>query len=193
MARVVPALLAAAVAVAAAGCGGSGQAGGLTTSTTPTTGTTTTTPASTQPVTSTATAAATALMNGLAVGRHDTYDRVVFTFKNVVPGYKVSYVQPPIHEDGSGKTLDVKGLAFVDVRMEPASGFDLNTGEGVLVYKGPRRISGADAGTSVVQDVVRSGDFEAVLTWTIGLSRQVGFTVQTLTAPPRLVVDFDNS
>ena len=76
--------------------------------------------------------------------------------------------------------------------MEPASGFDLATGEGVLVYKGPKRISGADAGTSVVQDVVRTGDFEAVLTWTIGLSDPVDFRVLTLASPPRLAVDFRN-
>lgn len=148
--------------------------------------------ASTNPVTSTATAAETALMTRLAVGRHEGYDRVTFTFKNTAPGYRVAYVQPPFHEDGSGKTVAVDGSAFVQVRMEPASGFDLATGEGVLVYKGPKRISGADAGTSVVQDVVRTGDFEAVLTWTIGLSDPVDFRVLTLASPPRLAVDFRN-
>jgi hypothetical protein len=76
--------------------------------------------------------------------------------------------------------------------MEPASGFDTSVAEGELVYTGPRRISGADAGTSVVREVVRTGDFEAVLTWAIGLSDRVDFRVLTLDGPPRLVVDFRN-
>ena len=71
------------------------------------------------------------------MGRHEGYDRVVFQFKNTLPGYKVEYVQPPLKEDGSGNPVEIKGNAFVVVRMEPASGFDLNTGEGVMVYKGP--------------------------------------------------------
>jgi hypothetical protein len=77
--------------------------------------------------------------------------------------------------------------------MQPASGFDLNSGEGKIVYKGPKRISGADAGTSVVKDVVRTGDFESVLAWTIGLADKVGYKVQKLESPPRLVIDFDSA
>jgi hypothetical protein len=86
----------------------------------------------------------------------------------------------------------IAGNHFVVVRMEPASGFDLNTAEGVIVYEGPRRISGSDTGTSVVREVVRTGDFEAVLTWAIGLEDRVDFRVLTLDDPPRLVVDFRN-
>jgi hypothetical protein len=76
--------------------------------------------------------------------------------------------------------------------MEPASGFDLNTGEGVMVYKGPRRIDGSATGTSVVLELVRTGDFEAVLTWAVGLSDKVDFRVQTAASPLRLIVDFRN-
>jgi hypothetical protein len=128
----------------------------------------------------------------IAVGRHEGYDRVVFQFKNTLPGYRVEYVEPPLKEDGSGKPVSVKGSAVVVVRMEPASGFDLNTAEGVMVYKGPRRIEGASAGTSVVEELVRTGDFEAVLSWAIGLSDKVDFRVTTATSPARLIVDFRN-
>jgi hypothetical protein len=148
--------------------------------------------ASTTPVEGAASGSDTALLERVAVGRHEGYDRVVFQFKNALPGYKVEYVQPPLKEDGSGNPVQIKGNAFVVVRMEPASGFDLNTGEGVMVYKGPKRIDGSAAGTSVVQEVVRTGDFEAVLTWAIGLSDKVDFRVGTATSPPRLIVDFRN-
>jgi hypothetical protein len=133
-----------------------------------------------------------ALLERIAVGRHEGYDRVVFQFKNVLPGYSVKYTTEPLKEDGSGNPVQIKGAAVVVVRMEPASGFDLNTGEGVMVYKGPRRIDGSAAGTSVVQELVRTGDFEAVLTWAIGLSDKVDFRVRTATSPARLIVDFRN-
>lgn len=126
------------------------------------------------------------------MGRHEGYDRVVFEFKNVLPGYSVKYTTEPLKEDGSGNPVNVKGAAVVVVRMEPASGFDLNTGEGVMTYKGPRRFEGSAAGTSVVQELVRIGDFEAVLSWAIGLSDKVDFRVRTATSPPRLIVDFRN-
>ena len=148
--------------------------------------------ASTTPVEGAANSSDTALLERVAVGRHEGYDRVVFQFRNALPGYKVEYVQPPLKEDGSGNPVTIKGDALVVVRMEPASGFDLNTGEGVMTYKGPKRIDGSSSGTSVVQEVVRTGDFEAVLTWAIGLSDKVDFRVRTATSPSRLIVDFRN-
>ena len=194
-------MLVSAALVVASGCGGSGKssapAGGESVSSS---STTTTTTAGTDPLegagTTTVEGAAsgqeTALLERIALGRHEGYDRVVFQFKNQLPGYRVSYVQPPLKEDGSGNPVSVAGNAIVLVRMEPASGFDLNTGEGVMVYKGPKRIEGSSAGTSVVQQLVRSGDFEAVLSWAIGLSDKVDFRVTTATSPARLIVDFRN-
>jgi hypothetical protein len=148
--------------------------------------------AGTEPVSATPAASEIALLERVAVARHEGYDRVVFQFRNVLPGYRVEYVEPPLRQDGSGNVVEVAGRAFVVVRMEQASGFDLGTAEGVLVYKGPRRISGAEAGTSVVREVVRIGDFEAVLNWAIGLDYRVDFRVLTLDGPPRLVVDVRN-
>jgi hypothetical protein len=133
-----------------------------------------------------------ALLDRIAVGRHEGYDRVVFQFRNGLPGYRIEYVDPPLKEDGSGNPVSVQGNAIVLVRMDPASGFDLNTGEGVMVYKGPKRIHGSAAGTSVVQELVRTGDFEAVLSWAVGLSDKVDFLVRTATSPARLIVDFRN-
>ena len=135
------------------------------------------------------TAPAIALLERVAVGRHEGYDRVVFQFRgDGLPGSRVQYLPPPLHEDGSGNAVTVAGTAFAVVRMEPASGFDLNSGEGELVYKGPKRVPGA----SVVREVVRTGDFEAVLTWAVGVEGKVDFRVLTLSSPSRLVVDFRN-
>jgi hypothetical protein len=92
-------------------------------------------------------------------------DRVTFTFEGDLPGYRVGYVERPITEDGSGEEVTVDGGAVLGVRFEPASGFDL-TGEGRQVFTGPTRL---DLATTAVLDVVRTGDFEAVLQWAIGV------------------------
>jgi hypothetical protein len=201
VARLVPTALLSATLVAASGCGStekSSSPAGVSSAPTSTATTTTTTGidplagAGTTPVKGSATGSETALLERIALGRHEGYDRVVFQFRNELPGYRVEYVQPPLKEDGSGNPVSVAGNAIVVVRMEPASGFDLDTGEGVLVYKGPKRIEGSNAGTSVVQELVRAGDFEAVLSWAIGLSDKVDFRVTTATSPARLIVDFRN-
>jgi hypothetical protein len=179
---VTASLVIAAAAAGASGCGGSDGGSGID----PLEG------AGTTSVSAGAEGPETALLDRVAVGRHEGYDRVVFQFRNALPGYRVEYVQPPLHEDGSGNRVDVAGSAFVLVRMEPASGFDLATGEGELVYRGPRRITGSQTGTSAVREVVRTGDFEAVLSWAVGLGDRVDFRVLRLAGPPRLVVDFRN-
>ena len=203
---VVVALLAAAAAAGASGCGGSGTRTVTTTvPAAPTTTTPTTTAARTEPAetggidtmpgagTTAVTAPAqggAALLAAIGLARHEGYDRVVFQFANRLPGYRIAYVRPPFHEDGSGKPIAVDGGAFVFVRMEPASGYDLANDK--LVYQGPRRITGAAHGTSIVREAVRTGDFESVLGWVVGVEEQVDFRVLRLQDPPRLVLDFRN-
>ncbi len=143
------------------------------------------------PVEEDATASGISFLTDVTVGRHEGFDRVVFTFSgNGVPGYRVEYVDPPIIADGSGEEIDVNGDFFLHVRMEPAAGF--NTETGLPTYNGPSPISGSSAGTSQIREVERTGDFEAVVGWAIGLSDRVAFRVDTLTSPSRLVVDVQN-
>jgi hypothetical protein len=180
------------VAAALAGCAGSDdEAASTTTAPTTTASTTTEEPfdGGTGTVTAPAEIAETALLERVALAGHDGYDRVVFQFRNGLPGYRVEYVEPPLREDGSGNVVKLEGKAFVVVRMEPASGFDLTVPEGELVYTGPRRIAGN--GTSVVREIARTGDFEAVLAWGVGLGARVPFRVFTLDEPARIVVDFE--
>jgi hypothetical protein len=183
---------AATLALVGLGCGGSDDNQGTSTTSATTTATEPTTTGEvfeggTEPVTAPAEISETALLERVAVAGHEGYDRVVFQFRNGLPGYRVEYVDPPLREDGSGNVVDLEGNAFLVVRMEPASGFDLTVPEGKLIYTGPRRIAGD--GTSTVREIVRTGDFEAVLTWAIGLEARVPFRVLTLDDPSRIVVD----
>ena len=185
------AVIAAALGLVALGCGSSDDEPGASTSSATTTTEPTTTgevfEGGTEPVTAPAEISETALLERVAVAGHEGYDRVVFQFRNGLPGYRVAYVDPPLREDGSGNVVDLEGNAFVVVRMEPASGFDLSVPEGELIYTGPKRLPGP--GTPVLE-VVRTGDFEAVLTWAVGLVGRVPYRVLTLENPSRIVVDF---
>ncbi len=142
--------------------------------------------ASTDPVVEKGSATETALLTTIDVAQHDGYERVVFEFANEIPGYDVRYVDRPVIADGSGNEVEVAGTHVLIVRMEPALDADLTQEEAPTTYTGPTRFSPE---TSVIAELVRTGGFEAVLTWAIGTNAEARFLVTTLAGPPRLVID----
>ena len=191
------AVLAALAAVQLAACGEETQDAGRTTATAPATTTATTAQdgidtmpgASTRPVHAPATGDEVALLTDVRAARHEGFDRVVFEFRNALPGYDVRYMSGPVREDGSGKAVTLAGNHVARIRMENALDADLTQEDAPLTYTGPRRFR---PGTPVVAELARVGGFEAVLTWAAGLQDRVDFRVSTLSAPARLVVDFRN-
>jgi hypothetical protein len=188
-------LVAVAAALLLSGCGGKDDEAPLGTTTTATgttdtttTGTTTTglEGASTEPAVATASGDAVALLTAVRAARHDGYDRVVFEFRNVAPGYDVRYVQKPVHADASGEEVDVKGTAALVVRMEPALDADLTQESAPRTYLGPQRFT---PGTAVVAELARTGGFESVLTWAVGVDERRPFKVTRLDSPARIVID----
>ncbi|MCU1357550.1 MAG: hypothetical protein JWM89_2968 [Acidimicrobiales bacterium] len=132
----------------------------------------------------------TALLRAVRVGRNVGFERIVFEFEGSSrPGYRIRWIDGPVTADGSGNVVSVAGAAHLEMIMEPASGVDMQDGH--LTYTGPDRILVTQQ-TKLLRDLVRTGDFEAVLTWVAGASRRVPFRVQTLSAPTRLVVDLQD-
>jgi hypothetical protein len=124
------------------------------------------------------TANATASMTALRVAGQAGFDRVVIEFSGTgAPGVKVDYDNQPV-ADGSGAPIAVQGVTTLKVRLFPATSIE---------YTGQGRVTASD--TKNITEVVRGGDFEAVLTWFVGLRTKAPFRVTVLQNPTRVVVD----
>lgn len=179
------------LSIAAAGCGDdddSSSAPKSTTSTSTTTTSTSSVPTSsttaflgaTTPTSIASHASATALLTAVTVG-----DGVVtFTFRSDVPGIDAQFVDPPITQDASGAKVDVDGDAFLRVRMEPASAVDLSKDPFEETYRGPDRLRG----TGPIAEVVKTGDFEANLSWVIGLASRRPYRVEVADSTVRVYI-----
>jgi hypothetical protein len=193
MTRARPTALALALLFLLASCGGDGGPKSATTttrngspsSTTAGPATTTREGASTSPVSVPARQPVAHLV-AVRAAHQPGSDRVVFEFTEQVPGYKVAYSPRPI-VGTSGQEVAVAGGAVLVVRMEQASGADLGGDQASATYKGPARFK--PTGASAVQELARVEDFEAVLTWAVGVAAEAPYKVSTLSGPPRLVID----
>lgn len=113
-----------------------------------------------------------AFLTGVAIERGDCA-RVTFAFEQDVPGYRVAYepAETALVEDGSGRRIALPGDAFLVVRLEPAMTAHISDdGSLTPTYEGPRRFAGDPA-------VVKTGDFEGVVRWTIGVGEARPFDV----------------
>lgn len=117
----------------------------------------------------------------VTAGHHPGFDRVVFRFSGNLPRRRhVRYVSRLI-ADGSGRRIPIAGRAILQVILFPATAHTpTSTGAATarLAFALPN-----------VMTVVRSGDFESVLSYGIGLAARESFHVHTLTKPSRVVVD----
>jgi hypothetical protein len=132
-------------------------------------------------------------LKDVRVGAHNGFDRIVFEFKEPdpnpagnggIPRYEIRQAKPPFTEDPSDMPIDVEGDAFARIIFQGASGYDF---DGNATYDGPRRLT---PGFGTLAQVVEGGDFEATMTWLLGLSRPTCWQIQELHNPERLVIDF---
>jgi len=133
--------------------------------------------------TSTTAAAATTgpTLTGIRAAHHPGYDRVVFDFTGGLPTIRsVGYVSQLI-ADPSGQRVQIAGRAILKVTLRGANAHN-NAGQSTA----PARVAFA---LPNVMNVVRSGDFEAVTSYGIGLARRETVKVFTLRNPSRVVID----
>jgi hypothetical protein len=186
MARRVLLLVAVTVALLLGGCGGDDGDSAATT-------TATTTPAftgATAPVVFQGETPNVKYLTNVYGERHEGFDRVVFEYRNGVPGYRVGYVEQPVRADGSGAKVEVSGSAVLVVRMDPALDADLEQPSAPRTYTGANRLTPE---ATAILEMVRVGGFESVLTWAVGIDGKRPFRVSHHESPPRVVIDVTSS
>ena len=131
------------------------------------------------------------LLRAVRVGHHATYDRVVFEFcDSSVPQHNVGYAAGKVHMDPSDLILPLRGRAFVRVVFQGGTTDTARYApdpETAPRYSGPLRLS---PNYPQLKELALAGDFEAVLSFGIGIDHVVDLHVHTLASPPRLVIDF---
>ena len=116
-------------------------------------------------------------LTAVSVGRHAAYDRVVFTFREGIPGYTIGYVSE-VRSDPQGDLVALPGQAFLRIVFHPSSAYHSYTGTGSITPIFPALLQ-----------VRTAGDFESYLSFGAGLSQRAGFRVFALTQPYRVVMD----
>jgi hypothetical protein len=105
----------------------------------------------------------------------------VFDFVGPVPSQRTAGYVDRLLADPSGSPVPIAGQSLLRVSFGLAVAHDQagrTTAPGWVAFGLPN-----------VVDVVRSGDFEAVVSYGIGLPKRIAFHMFTLTEPSRVVVD----
>lgn len=124
-----------------------------------------------------------AFLGDLRIGRHEGYDRAVWEFEGpALPGYAIEYVDSPVRACGSGRTVELAGDGWLEVRFEPARA---HTPAGEV----PSGLGDREPGLPTILEARRTCDFEAVVTWVLGVASPEPYRVLELDEPARLVVD----
>ena len=123
-----------------------------------------------------------AVLKDVRTGPQEGFDRTVFEFEpGPLPGYQIRFADRPAH-CGSGMPADITGTAWLEVRLNPAQAH--NEQGGTTVGTLERKV-----GLQSLKELQETCDFEADVTWVLGLDKHRPYRVLELADPPRLVVD----
>ena len=111
------------------------------------------------------------------------YDRVVFSFDTLVPGYRIAYVDTSAYHCGSGEPVTVAGDGWLEIEFFPAAAHTDDTWEATIPEQ---RISYT---LPTLREALSTCDFEGYVTWVLGLDKATPYRVLEVTDPARLVVD----
>jgi hypothetical protein len=125
------------------------------------------------------------VLHAVRAATNDGHDRVVFEFRDAVPGFHLEYIDKPVRDCGAGDVKPIEGDGWLEVRFYPAYA---HTEEGQPTVA-ERELRPA---LPVVREIERTCDFEAVVTWVVGTASPNRFRAFELAAPPRLVVDIEH-
>lgn len=123
-----------------------------------------------------------AVLQAVREAQHEGFDRVVFEFQEHLPGYYLEYVDRPVRQCGSGHGVSLAGDGWLEVRLRPARA---HTSDGEPTVTERER----ELQLTLLRELQLTCDFEADVTWVLGLSAPNRYRVSELSDPPRLIVD----
>ena len=113
------------------------------------------------------------VLTSIRAAHHPGFDLLVFQFRGRVPAHRSATYVKQVREDPRGNIVRIKGKAKLRVRFYFANGY----------------VHGHTYNLPGIIQVVNVGDFEAVLTFGVGVSRHAPFHMFKLTNPSRVVID----
>ena len=123
------------------------------------------------------------LLRTVRTAQHEKFDRVVFEFSGrELPGYHIEYVDRPARQCGSGEVVRVAGAGWLLVRFTPANAHT-ESGEPTIKDTEIR------ADLPNLKELKSICDFEADVSWVLGLAHPNRYRVLELSNPARLVID----
>lgn len=123
-----------------------------------------------------------ALLTEVRYAGHGEFDRVVFQFAgDQVPGYHIEYIDKPVHSCGSGEAVPIAGDGWLEVRFSPARAYT-ETGQPTVGREFAPNLE-------IIREIKSTCDFEADLTWVVGVASPNKYRVIELKDPARLAVD----
>ena len=114
---------------------------------------------------------------------HPGFDRVTFEFRGGQPGSRSIRYVSSLTEDASGKPVHLAGGAILQVVFHGLNAHDPDTGNSTVTN------SCRSPGLPSLKEIAPAGDFEAVVTYGLGVDHRVPFKVLELSNPPRLAID----
>jgi hypothetical protein len=124
-----------------------------------------------------------ATLTDVRTAQHDKFDRAVFEFAgSALPDYHIEYVDRPVRSCGSGEVVPLQWDGYLLVRFVPAHA---HTDAGEPTVKDRER----RPDLRVLKELKLICDFEAEVSWVMGLASPNRYRAIELSTPPRLVID----
>jgi hypothetical protein len=124
-----------------------------------------------------------ALLRAMRTARHDGFDRIVLDFGgDDVPAYRISYIDSPVRQCGSGNEVPMAGEGWLSITVQPANA---HTEQGEPTIRERERAPALP----VLLELKLICDFEAVVEVVAGVAAAERYRSFVLASPNRLVID----
>ena len=122
-------------------------------------------------------------LTAVRTASHDEFERIVFSFEpQILPGYRIEYVDRPVRQCGSGDVVELPGDAWLSIRLEPAQA---HTDQGApTIMERARTLDYQN-----IKALRLICDFEGQVEWIVAVSSPEQYRTLELREPARLVVD----